>query len=335
MKINLENNLFLKLISMVSAVVLWVVVVSISDAEVTETFTKEVTLLNTEAITESGNVFRIEEGSNIVKLKVEARKSVMQDLDESDFVLTADMEKNLKYGKMVVIDVKCSNKNIDVDRDVTLLRNNVEVSIEESATEQFPIVTGHIGEPNQGLQVGEIVPEQTVVKISGPISIVQKIKKVEAIVDITGVPGDAVRNCKLRLKDGNGDVIDTTYLEFAGKTEGINVKISMFKTKVAYLMVSSMGKPAKGFSLKSITWKPKSIRIAGSEEVLSEITSVEIPKEAVNIDGIAEELQLVIDLKEYLPSGVVLADEDEASVLVVVEVEKNVSAEESEKTIKE
>jgi YbbR domain-containing protein len=131
MKINLENNLFLKLISMVSAVVLWVVVVSISDAEVTETFTKEVTLLNTEAITESGNVFRIEEGSNIVKLKVEARKSVMQNLDESDFVLTADMEKNLKYGKMVVIDVKCSNKNIDVDRDVTLLRNNVEVSIEE------------------------------------------------------------------------------------------------------------------------------------------------------------------------------------------------------------
>ena len=48
MKLKLTDNLFLKILSVILAVVLWVVVLNISDAESTKVFTREVNLINTD-----------------------------------------------------------------------------------------------------------------------------------------------------------------------------------------------------------------------------------------------------------------------------------------------
>ena len=97
MKLKLTDNLFLKIISVLAAVVLWMVVVIISDAESTDTFPAEVTLRNTNVVTENGKVFWVEDGTNFVKVTVRARRSVLEGLKQSDFIVTADMEKDLKY----------------------------------------------------------------------------------------------------------------------------------------------------------------------------------------------------------------------------------------------
>ena len=77
----------------------------------------------------------------------------------------------------------------------------------------------------------------------------------------------------------------------------------------------------ENYAVKDISYKPETIEIAGTETVLSSIVRWEVPAEAVNVDGIDEELQLVVDLANYLPSGVVLAKPEESTALVIVEVE--------------
>ena len=47
-----------------------------------------------------------------------------------------------------------------------------------------------------------------------------------------------------------------------------------------------------------------------------------IPGEAVNIDGITENLQTTVDITPYLPEGIRLKDSTEASIAVVVEIER-------------
>ena len=64
------------------------------------------------------------------------------------------------------IRVECKNKNIKVEDNVTLSRNNVIVSIEDSATEQFPVHVSHTGSINSGLMVGSMVPEQTIIQVT-------------------------------------------------------------------------------------------------------------------------------------------------------------------------
>lgn len=321
MKLKLTDNLFLKIISVLAAVVLWMVVVIISDAESTDTFPAEVTLRNTNVVTENGKVFWVEDGTNFVKVTVRARRSVLEGLKQSDFIVTADMEKDLKYDSLVAIRVECKNKNIVVEEDVKLSHNNVQVNIEDSATEQFPIHVSHVGTINDGLMVGSMIPEQTIIKVTGPVSIVERIKEVKAVVDVTGLPATSVKNCTLKLYDGDGDPIDTTYLNYVGKSDGIDVTVSMLNTKTIPLLFSYSGTPAENYKVADVDWKPELIEVAGNSEVLTALTSLRIPAEAVNVDGIEEELQLIIDITEYLPSGIILKDEATASVLVIVEVE--------------
>ena len=332
MKLNLTDNLFLKIISVLAAIVLWLAVVIISDAEATKPFSMEVTLKNTDVITENGKVFWVEDRSNYVTLTVRARRSVLEDLKQSDFVLTADMEKDLRYDSQVTIRVECKNRNIIVDEDVSLSRNNVKVNIEDSATEQFPVHVGHIGTISSGLMVGSMVPEQTIIKVTGPVSIVERIKEVKAVVDVTGLPATSVKNCTLKLYDGDGDLIDTTYLNYVGKSDGIDVTVSVLNTKTIPLVFSYSGTPAENYKIADVDWKPELIEVAGNSEVLGALTSLRIPAEAVNVEGIDQELQLIIDITEYLPSGVVLKDEASASVLVIVEVEYLAPEEENQET---
>lgn len=321
MKLKLTDNLFLKVLSVVIAILIWLVVMNINDAEKTKPFQLEVNLINTEVITENGKVFRVLDNSDTVTLKVRARKSIVDELKATDFVLTADMQKNLKYDRMVGITVECKNRNINVDEDVTLSRSNVDVSIEDSVTEQFQVHVRYSGTPNNGLVPGSMIPEQTIIKISGPVSLVQKIEIVEAMVDITGLPGTTVKTCELKLYDGAGGIIDNTYLNYIGKSEGIDVTVNMLNTKTVPLRFSYTGTPAENYVVKDISFKPETIEIAGNAGVLSGISIWKIPAEAVNVDGIDEELQLVIDLTQYLPSGVILKDAEDASALVIVEVE--------------
>ena len=331
MKLKLTDNLFLKILSVGIAVLIWLVVMNINDAEKTKVFSKSVKLINTDVITENGKVFRVVEGTDYINVRVRTRKSVIDELSADDFIVTADMQKDLKLNNtMVGISVECKNRNVKVDEHVTLSRSNVEVSIEDSATEQFQVHVRKVGTENDGLVVGSLIPEQTIIKITGPISLVQRIKTVEAPVDVTGIPVTSVRTCELKLYDGLGGEIDNTYLNYIGKTDGINVTVSMLNTKTVPLRFTYSGTPAENYIVKDISYKPETIEIAGTGSVLSGISRWEVPAEAVNVDGIDDELQLVVDLKEYLPPGVVLKDEEASTVLVIVEVEYVEPEEESE-----
>ena len=98
-KINLTDNLFLKILSVLIAILIWLVVMNINDAEKTTSFPVPVELVNTEVITNNGKVFRVIEGSEFVTVKVRARKSIIDELDRTDFILTADMQKNYIQNK--------------------------------------------------------------------------------------------------------------------------------------------------------------------------------------------------------------------------------------------
>lgn len=62
--------------------------------------------------------------------------------------------------------------------------------------------------------------------------------------------------------------------------------------------------------------------IAGASDAISKITAILIPDEAINIDGISENQQQTIDITQYLPDGIRLADETDALIAVSVEIEK-------------
>ena len=106
MKTKIFNNLLLKILSVIAAILLWLLVINIDDAITSKPFRNvKVNMINTDILTTQGQMCRIEEGTDTVDLTIYARRSVLKDLKASDFVVTADMQKDLRYGSMVKIEV--------------------------------------------------------------------------------------------------------------------------------------------------------------------------------------------------------------------------------------
>lgn len=322
MKKMLTNNLGLKLLSVVFAVMLWLIVVNIDDPVITQDFSPiRVTMLNEDAVTSKDKVYKIEDNSDIISVRVKAKRSVISKLSAEDFTATADMQKNIKLDNLVGIEVTCSNKNIK-SSDITKSRENVVISIEDASTEQFNVVVKKTGTEGTGYVVGTMVPEQSLIQISGPASVIAKIKRVEARPNVNGITTDRTVRCQLYLIDNNEEEMDTTYLEYTGKTEGIDVNISVLRKKTVRLIIGHTGEPADGYSFSSISYKPETVEIAGSEEDIRNISEITVPDEAVNIDGITANMQTTLDISEYLPAGIRLVDDTGTSVAVMVEIEK-------------
>lgn len=323
MKTKLFNNLLLKILSVAAAILLWLVVVNINDAVDSKIFKNiKVQVVGMEVLTSQGQMCQIEPGTDTVNLTVYARRTVLNKLKASDFVATADIQKDLIQNKMVKIDVAyVGNEKTDSIERIEQSRSNVSISIEESVTEQFKVAVEQKSEPSNGLVVGSLVPEQTVVEITGPKSVIERIKKVKASVNVVGITGTTVRSTTLELLDGNGDAVDGTYLEYTGKGEGaFKVTITTLNKKEVGISFDISTAAPEGYGVSAFKYVPETIEIAGLQSEIKSIYNLDIPPEALNPEGQTGQIEQIVDISQYLPDGIIIPSEADREIVVTMDI---------------
>ncbi len=319
MKTKVFDNLLLKILSVIAAVVLWLIVVNIDDAVGSRPIRNvKVSMVNMEALTSQGQMCRIEEGTDLVDLTVYARRSVLTNLKASDFVVTADMQKDLQYGSMVKIEVSYVG-DASIER-VEQSRENVLVSIEESVTEQIKVVVRTKGDPGNNLVKGAAVPEQTLLEVTGPVSVVDRIKQAEVEVNIAGITGTVVRPGRLTLMDSDGNPIDGTYLDYYGKDTDFNVTVTTLNKKTVGISFDISQAVPEGYGLAAISYTPGTVTIAGTQSLIRPIYNLDIPPEALNPDGNTGKIEQKVDISQYLDEGIVIPDADEHEIVVTMDI---------------
>ena len=73
--------------------------------------------------------------------------------------------------------------------------------------------------------------------------------------------------------------------------------------------------------ITSINTNPASVLIKGSVSVLNGINAIEIPSSVVNIENADENVKATVDISEYLPEGIKLANNAQNSVTITVKIE--------------
>ncbi len=322
MKNRLMNNWQLKLLSLAAAVLLWVVVVSINDPVRTQTFSRiQVEVVNSSAITSEGKVYEILDNSNVISIEVKARRSALDKVSADDFKATADMQ-NIQLMKYVPINVSCT-RNVEI-QSITTKTPNLKISIEDSDTKTLPVVVRTIGKPGDGYVVDKnnTIASPESVRITGAASAVRKVSKVLAEVDVSGITMDTERVTSLTLYDSDGDLIKNDYLSYNVDINAIDISVRLLKTKEVPIKASVSGTVADGYRYTKISCQPSTITLAGKENVLKKITSIEIPAEDISISQASGDVEKVVDISRYLPENTQLAEEEEATVAVTVAVEK-------------
>lgn len=321
MKTRLMNNLGLKILAFLAAGMLWLFVVNIDNPEVSTTFQDiPVTVINQEVLAEEQQTFQIVDDTQTVDVIVTARRSTLNRISAKDISAVADM-KELTLKTQIPIDVTVAGFS-DVEAEAS--PRNLQVKLEDEELKNFPIVPKTSGTVRDGYVLGDIeaVPEK--VSIRGPKSVVDQIDRVEANVSVSGLSKDQVIESELVLYDKEGDTIDQALLTNNLGAEGVSVSVSIFQTKnIPVEFDTSQIEAADGYEFTGITYEPQEISVFGNEEALEDVSQIRVPASALNITGIKEKTEQVVDISDYIPEGVNLADENAGAVVVIISVEKD------------
>ena len=90
---HLANNPGLKLLSLLFAVIIWLVVVNVADPDATKTFSVPVEIINKDIITEMGKVPSVVGDTDIAVFTISGPRSSVDNMTSDDFSATADLSQ--------------------------------------------------------------------------------------------------------------------------------------------------------------------------------------------------------------------------------------------------
>ncbi len=337
MKNRIFDNWILKLTSVVIAVVLWIVGYSINDPADSKRMTNvPVTFINTEAITDNGQVYEVLGGTDVVRLiTINATRSVIDDLEDNDINVEADFSK-MKLDGSIELNVYSDRHN----DSITFKPSSTELKllVEDKIERYFSLEVDLIGEPEEGYIVGSSKLEWNRISISGAESIVKSIDKAVAVVDVTDTKGDVFSYADIVLYDGEGKEVSKEKIDVSMKTVGTTVEI--LATKTVPVKYASAGIAAEGYvATGEITSGTNEIMIAGRENIISSVTEIVVEGEDLYFEEATEDVVLTVDLDGHLPFGITRANKQgngrvEVTVQIVPIIEKEYTLEMGQVQIK-
>ena len=309
MRNKITKNWGLKLVSFFFAVMLWIIVTNINDPVVSLRVSDvPVTIRNGDLITERGQVFSVLDNTDVIDtVTIYAPRSIIDTLDKSNVVAIADMQD---LTNLDTIGIKLStNKYNDKLESIRGNIDSVKLSIEDKQTRSIPIRANVIGEVREGYILGDVSTEQNLIRISGPKSVVSQIAKAQAEVDVSGFTSNIGADTDIRLFDENGKEIQSSGLERS--ISKVRVSIEILEMKTVSINYTVVGTPADGYRMTGeIESTRKNVVIAGRPSLIQRIETIEIPEGVIDVTDATDNVTTLVDLKEYLPDGTVLAEED-------------------------
>ena len=308
MKHKITKNWGLKLVSFLFAAVLWLIVTNINDpSSPYKESNIPVVLKNTDLITNNGQIYEVLDGTDMIdSVVIWAPRSVVDKLNRSDIVAEADVRD---LTSLNTISIKLStNKYNDKLDSIKGSIENVKLNIENKETKSFPIKANLTGEVREGYMVGNVSTEQNLIRVSGPESLISQIARAQAEVDISGFTSNIGTDSDIRLYNEAGVEIKAQSIEKSITKVRVNVEI--LEKKTVPISFKFSGIPAEGYrATGEITSSRNSVELAGKSETLRGISAIEIPEGVIDVSGAVETVETAIDLRDYLPAGVVLAEE--------------------------
>lgn len=319
----LTNNLGLKVIALVFSALLWLFVVNIDDPINSRVFNDiPYVVKNEEIATNDGKMFKIMDDIDSVRVVVHARRSVLNKIKSKDITAVIDLRERDPVTNIVPIKavVNGYEENLEVTTECT--PNNVMVKVEGSTTKSFPISVSTENKQRDGYELGEMTTNPERIQITGAKSTIEDIQRVVAQIDVMGISEDCVKEAKLIIFDGNGNVMDQSAMQNNLGDKGVSVNVQVLPIKKVKLNFNVSGTPAEGYRLTGLNSEPASVEVYGTKEDLSNLTALDIPSSEINIDNLQSRKEYTVDISKYLPEGIELTEETAKNVLVTVIVEE-------------
>ncbi len=325
MKKWITNNWPLKLVSVLFAVVVWIVIVNVDDPVGTVTISNiPVEIVNDDVFREQGKTYTVVgTGAPRTSVRVTERRKVTSSLTRNDFRAVADFSDIYQEGQ-VPITVTCSNSSVDVSEFV-VVTPSLEIQVENLITVTQSVTVNTIGEPAEGYTIGDTQVTPSQITVTAPQSFAERIRQAVVNVDVGGASDEVTAQPSIQLLDAYGEVMSTVNLaegdfSISSATADVRVEILSMRETPITVSVGGVNEVAEGYRYTGYTVEPDTVRLSGLRSALGQ-TSLEISNQMASVAGASEDVVLHIALADLLPSGVTLVEGEPEEVTVTLRVE--------------
>lgn len=314
----ITNNFGLKILAVAFAAVFWLAVVNIDDPNTTRTFTTTVSIENSDYLAGIGKYYDIVNNSNTITFKASGKRSYLERMSNSDFRAVADLEMIENFDRVPIeITAQRYGSYITVASKIYYL----QVEVEDLVSKPFVITVATEGETADQHALGEVKASPTLIRVSGPKSVVDTIEKAVATVNVNEIYQDMTDSVIPVLYDKHGNEVDTKELSF--NIQNVMVSMQVLDTKEVTVNFQTTGTLPDGYEYVGMEYNPQTVRVKGVSAVLNTMNSIAVPAEVLDLTDASGTIEKKVDITAYLPEGVSLVDNAQAKVSVKVQIEQH------------
>lgn len=301
----LKNNRFNMILALVAAIVLWAYVLGeINPTSSTVVRNVPINFVNEEALEEEGLAL-LSSSATTVNISISGQRTAITRVDAGDFNVTVDLEA-LKKGENTVMVNVTGPSSVKIDRTSI---EKVTVVVDEKISAEKDIDTIIKGDVPNDKEATVISIDRNKVNVTGPKTLVDRVVKLVAYIDAEDM-GNEAKDLTVNMIpiDVNGEKVGGVTLDGGSK---VNITAIMFSKKTVQLHVPVTNQDS-GDIERDIT-TPNTVTIRGSEEDLSEVSSITC--RGIDLRNVITSTS--ITLEPILPEGVEIVDPSDTLVMAV------------------
>ena len=286
----LKNNSKIKIISLLSAMVLWMYVMAIVDPEETKLFENiPVTITNKNELNERDLVIYPEQDLT-TNIYVTGKLSNLKKVTKDDINVYGQINNPLEGNNEIYLKVSTSQRvNYDFKNPVMI------VTLEKIISEDKSIkvdITGSVKNNVDNIMLQDNIDK---VSVSGPRSLVNKVKRVVGTVKVNGELNDFSQSIKLEPVDANGKVVEGIELE----KDSVNVNITLLTQKTVPITLKLSDNSESGVNY---TMSQNTVTIKGKKDIVDSINDIETQPVKLSeiLPGTSKDIYLQV------PSGITI-----------------------------
>lgn len=286
----LKNNSKIKIISLLSAMVLWMYVMAIVDPEETKLFENiPVTITNKNELNERDLVIYPEQELT-TNIYVTGKLSNLKKVTKDDINVYGQINNPLEGNNEIYLKVSTSQRvNYDFKNPVMI------VTLEKIISEDKSIKVDITGSGKNNVDNIMLQDNIDKVSVSGPRSLVNKVKRVVGTVKVNGELNDFSQSIKLEPVDANGKVVEGIELE----KDSVNVNITSLTQKTVPITLKLSDNSESGVNY---TMSQNTVTIKGKKDIVDSINDIETQPVKLSeiLPGTSKDIYLQV------PSGITI-----------------------------
>ena len=283
----LKENTKIKLISLLSAVVLWMYVMAVVDPEDTKLFENiPVVITNLNELKEKDLVIYPEKEIT-TDIYVAGKLSNIQKVTKDDINVYGEIRNPIEGKNQIRLKVSTSQRiSADFKNPVMI------VTLEKIIDEERSITINIDGSGKDNVDTVTLENNINKVNVSGPRTLVNEVKQVIGTVNVKGKNNDFSTDINLQAIDDNGNIVEGVELS----QTSVKANITLLVKKEVPINLRFQENIPDNINKENYTLSNNTVTIIGNKDIVDKINYIDTQDININdiISGISKDIYLDI-----------------------------------------